>query len=325
VDEITLFEELQPPPPPDAPRMREAARARLTVATSTQLVHPSGRRSTVMTVAAAAALAAGGAGYGLTALHHGSSPRPAKAASTSLTPPVRTVAGLTSVNGCPGQYLTAGTLEQVDSTELTIQPANDTDHVNRVWQAAPVRVATAASTLIWTPVAGTLGDITDGTQVMVQGNWSGQSLAATQVEIRAKGLPPQGSFGPQPPVNRNDVRVLKPQGSPGPPLTQGTVQDVHDGGFTVVSQNPLLGQRRIQVITSTSTSVLTNAGTSLSQLTVGANVVAVGPIGHDGVMAASAVAEPAGPGVLLAGGPVKVRSSSCSASAITTAAILAGA
>jgi hypothetical protein len=56
-----------------------------------------------------------------------------------------------------------------------------------------------------------------------------------------------------------------------------------------------------------------------------ANVVAVGQIARDGVLTASTVAQTSGVRMLLAGGPVKVRTSSCSASAITTAAVLAGA
>ena len=77
--------------------------------------------------------------------------------------------------------------------------------------------------------------------------------------------------------------------------------------------------------TSSSTEVVTKASASLSQLTIGANVVVVGTIGSGGVLTASTVAEPSLMKIELAGGPVKVRTSSCTASAITTAAILAGA
>src|ERR1700722_2724650 len=69
VDEITLFKEIQPPPPADAPRMREAARARLTAAANGAPGHPARpRRRTVLAVASAAALAAAGTSYGLAAV-----------------------------------------------------------------------------------------------------------------------------------------------------------------------------------------------------------------------------------------------------------------
>jgi hypothetical protein len=309
VDEIKLFEELQPPPPPDAPRMRDTARARLITATSNSRMHPAKRRGATLVSVGAAVMVAGGTAYGVAVTQGGSSRLPPS--STSVPP---TAAGLTAVQGCPGKYITAGTLEQASGAQLVIQPvASD-----------QVIVATNASTLITVPATGTVGDITDGSRVQVQGAWSGRSLAVTQVTIQV-GLPPVGSFGPHFPRHSGHVRKLgPPPAMHGPPFATGTVEDAHNGGFTLVTQNPIWRAQRIQVITSSSTKVLTDASASLSQLTVGANVVAVGPIGHDGVMTASTVTEPAGGQILLAGGPVKIRSSGCSASAITTAAILAG-
>jgi hypothetical protein len=324
VDEIKLFEELQPPPPPDAPRMREAARARLTAATSAPLTHPSHparRRGIVVAVAAAAALVTAGTGYGITAVHGGSSPRP----SGSSTP-LSVAAGLTAVHGCPGKYITAGTLKRVSGTRLVIQPANDTDHVNRVWRAQPVTVTTSHSTVVSRPANGTVSDITDGSHVMVQGTWSGRSLAATEVSIEAA-LPPPGSFGPFIKPHQH-VRRIGPPFSEywlAPPFGMGTVVDAHDGSFTMVSDNPLGPEIRIPVITSHSTKVVTRTAVSLSQLELGANVVVVGQIGPHGVLAASTVAvNPSSQQTILAGGPVKIRSSGCSASAITTAVMADG-
>jgi hypothetical protein len=317
VDEIKLFEELQPPPPPDALRMRAAARARLTAATSAQLAHPPRRRGTVLAIVGAATLVAAGTGYGLAATQAGS----VRPGGSRFLP--TTAAGLTAVQGCPGKYITAGTLKQVRGRQLIIQPANDTDHVNRVWRAQPVTVATNASTAITVPATGTVSDITDGSRVMVQGAWTGRRLAATQVAIQA-GLPPAGSFGPRFPRHPGHVRKIgPPKGMPGPPFTTGTVEDAHDGGFTLVARNPLQGVQRVHVITSSATKVLGYTRTSLSQLRLGADVVAVGPIGHDDLLTASTVTEPSGGQIMLAGGPVKIRSSGCSAAAITTAAILA--
>jgi hypothetical protein len=102
----------------------------------------------------------------------------------------------------------------------------------------------------------------------------------------------------------------------------GTVVGADDGSFTVVTQAPR--GLRVQVITSNSATVVTKASASLSQLDLGSNVVAVGQIGPDGVMTASTVSERSVVEVELAGGPARLRTSGCSASAITTAAILAG-
>lgn len=338
VDEVKLFEELQPPPPPDAARMREAARARLAAAMSAPPACPARRRNTVVAAAAAAALVAAGAGYGLTASPDGSGSLPGggpgslpgTATRGSSTRPA-TAAGLTAVRGCPGMYITAGTLEQVSGTRLILQPANDHDHVNRAWRAKPVTVATSASTAVTRPVSGTVSDITDGSHVVVQGTWSGKTLAATQVGIEAA-LPPLSSFGPHVPRNapklgKLGAGVIPPklgQFGPGliPPVVSGTVADAHDGRFTVVTQAP--SGLRVQVVTSGSTTVVAKATASLSQLDLGSDVVAVGQIGSDGVLTAGTVTEPSVMEIVLAGGPAKLRTSSCSASAITAAAIQAG-
>jgi hypothetical protein len=318
VDEIKLFENLQPLPPPDAARMREAARARLTAATSAPLAHPVRRRSTVVAVAAATALVAAGTGYGLTTAQ-GGSPRGATAAPGGSSSPRGTAAGLTAVHGCPGMYITAGTLEQVSGTQLIIQPANDRDHVHSTWRALPVTVATSPSTVITRPASGTVSDITDGSHVTVQGTWSGETLVANQVGIEAT-LPAPSSFGPPVPRNARTIGQLRPGAIP--PFADGTVVDAHDGSFTVVTQVP--PGLRIQVITSDSTKVVTKASASLTQLDLGANVVAVGQIGTNGVLTASTVAESSTVKTVIAGGPAKIRTSGCSASAITTS-VLAGA
>jgi Domain of unknown function (DUF5666) len=316
VDEIELFEELRPPPPPDAPRIREAARARLTAAMNVSPPHPARRRrSTVAAVAAAAALVAAGTGYGLTAARDGGGPRPGPVArsgpSSSPSPPRGTAAGLTAVHGCPGKFVTTGTLEQVSGTQLIVQPPN---------RAQPVTVATSSSTAITRPVSGTVSDITDGSQVLVQGTWSGGTLAAAQVgiEVAMPTLP-----GPALPSHPSKLAPL-PNGGLGPPIANGTVVDAHNGSFTVITRNPIPGTPvRVQVITSPSTTVLANGSTSASQLDLGANVVAVGTAAPDGVLTASTVAEPSVVPTLVAGGLVKLRPSGCSASAVSAAAILA--
>jgi hypothetical protein len=309
VDEIQLFEELQPPLPPDAPRMREAARARLIAAASAPPAHPARRRNAMVAVTAAAALVAAGTGYGLAAAH-GDTPRATAAARSRPASPRGAAAGFTTVQGCPGTYITAGTIEQLSGTQLVIQPAN----------AKPVSVATSSSTVISVPAAGTVSDITDGSQVVVEGTPSGQTLAATKVGISAA-LPPPSSFAPAPPKAGN-TRALR--SSAIPLVTIGTVVNSRDGSFAVVVPAP--ADLQIQVTTSSSTQVVTTASASLAQLNLAANAVAVGQIGSNGVLTASTVAESAPDNnALMPGGPVKLRTSGCSASAITTAAVLAGA
>jgi hypothetical protein len=320
VDEIKLFKELQPPPLPDAPRMRHAAAARLTAAFSAPVAYPARRRNAVVAVAGAAALVAAGAGYSLTAAQGGtgasrgtadaSGGANASANSRSHAQPA-IAAGLTAVRGCPGMYITAGTLEQANGTQLVVQPVHDRHHVT---------VDTSASTAITRPASGTLSDITDGSRVQVQGTWSGQQLAATEVGIEAAlPAPPVPKF----PANGH-VRTHVIKGSLGPPFATGTAVDVHDGGFTVILHNPIAipgARTRVQVITSSATEVVGRVSASASQLDLRSNVVAVGPIGASGVMAASAVAESSIIGTLLAGGPIALKPAGCSAAAITTAAI----
>jgi len=315
VDEIKLYEELRRPLPPDALRMRQAARTRLTAAMGSPPAPPASRRRTVVAVAGAAAVVAAGTGYGLTAAQGGvSSPRGTTSARGGSTSQSAVAAGLAAVRGCPGMYITAGTLEKVSGTRLIVQPAHGQDHVT---------VDTTSSTAISRPASGTVSDITDGSQVIVTGTWSGQKLAASQVGIGAA-LPAL----PGPKLPAKGVRTFAPKRSFGPPAAMGTVVDAHDGGFTVILRNPLAlpgARTQVQVITTNSTEVVARVSASPSQLDLTSNVVAVGPIGANGVLTASTVAESSPQfQTLLAGGPVKLKPSSCSASAITTAAIQAG-
>jgi hypothetical protein len=283
-----------------------------------QSYHPrmvNRRLAAGVAVAAAASVVAAGAGYGITAAQVGSSPLPGTTAGST------SAAGLTAVHGCPGMYMTAGTLRQVSGTRLVVKPANDTDHVNRVWRAKPVTVATTRSTAVTIPTTGTLSDITDGSRVEVSGTWSGSSLAAAQVSL-VTGKPPQVSYGLLFKGKPGHLHRTGPKGMRFPAVN-GTVADADNGGFTVLDDDPLLGNYRVRVITSSSTKVQGYTRTRLSQLNLGANVVAVGTIGRDGVMTAITVAESGVNVMILAGGPVNIRTAGCSASAITTAAVLA--
>lgn len=297
MDEIKLFEQLQPPPPPDALRMREAARARLAAAASAPRAHPARRRRITIAAVSAVAMAAAGVGYGLTATLGGT------AAHGAPSPLTTTAAGLTAVEGCPGMYRVAGALKQVSGTRLIIM-----GHF-------PVTVATTSSTSVTVPASGTAGDITDGSDVIVEGEWSGTTLVAGKVGIEAG-------------LGLRTAAVA----SPAPTLASGTVTDVHHGSFTVAATfisdlRPI--HRMIPVTTTNSTLVMTSDSASLSQLNTGVGVVAVGRIGPDGMLTASTVAEPSflavGLGLGLGNGPYKLQPSGCSPSEIAAAASVAGA
>jgi hypothetical protein len=315
VDEIKLYEGLQPPPPPDALRMRQAARARLTAAMTAPPAHPASRRRTVVAVAGAAALVAAGTGYSLTAAQGGaSSPRGTAAGRSGESSRPAVAAGLTAVSGCPGMYITAGTLERVNGAQLIIESWIGMSLGKAVFLAKPVTVATTPSTAITRPASGTIGDITDGSGVFVQGSWSGETLVASQVGIEAA-LPSPSTFVPR--VPRNAPRLgHKPVPGAMAPFVDGTVVDAHDGSFTVVTQAP--PGFEVRVTTLSSTEVFARISVSPSQLDLRSNVVAVGPIGANGVMTASTVAESSLITSLIAR-PAKIRSSGCSAAAITTA------
>ncbi len=266
---------------------------------------PRHRRSAVVAVAAAAALVAGGTAYGLTAAVGGSSSAPG------------TTAGLTAVQGCPGEFIAAGTLQKVSGTQLTLGNPS----------LQPVTVGTSAATVISSTETGTLSDISDGSQVEVAGTWSGQALAATQVGI---GVTPKTPRSPG--SQRGHARPTQGSaaGAQPRPFVVGTVVQVTNGSFTVVTDGLLYAfkvtgrPRRVEVVTSSSTEVVMNAHSSLSQLHIGAAFVAAGRIGHNGTLAAGSVAEEPMLQVALGGTLAKLRPSGCSAAAITTAVFQSG-
>ncbi len=263
------------------------------------------RRGAVVAVAAAAALVAGGTAYGLAAARGGSSS------------PRNATAGLTAVQGCPGEFAAAGNLEQVSGTQLTLENPS----------LQPVTVETSAATVISSTVTGTLSDITDGSQVEVAGTWSGQTLAATQVGI---GVTPKTPHPPGSQPGHARPTQSSPTAAQPRPFVMGTVVHATNGSFTVVAKGLLYGfkvkgmPRRVKVVTSRSTEVLVNTRSSLSQLHTGAAFVAVGRIGHNGTLTAGSVAEEPMLQVALGGSLLKLRPSGCSASAITTALLQAG-
>jgi Domain of unknown function (DUF5666) len=273
------------PPPPLLP-------AALTGAGLTQPAMPrdgrrralTGRKPHKLLAAAAAAgvLAAAGVSYG---------------AVTGLTGPSRQVpatnqngnatsAGLTTVNGCTGLYATSGTLERLADTSLILKTAN----------GRSVQVTTSSATKISREVTGSLSDIKDGTKVFVAGTNSNGTIAARNIGVgmaititkpaapKVPNLPGLGAGQPAP--GKISVQLG---------LASGTVADASAGSFTVVEADGT----RVPVTTSNSTTVITLASVTLSQLRTGAFTVAVGSTQPDGTLAATTIEQEAIP----TGGP----------------------
>jgi hypothetical protein len=306
VDEIKLFERLEPPLPPDAAGIREAARDRLSAAMSTP--HQARRRrSSVVAVAAAAVLVAAGATYGLAAGDH-PAPRPAGS-------PVRSTAGLAAVSGCPRTYVAAGTLEHVNGAILTVRIA-EVQVGNDRHRYSDVAVRTYPSTVITGPVRAAVGAITDGSIVTVQGIWSGSVFTATEVAFQEPS-PVAGYYAAKPWPARARRWWIR-----GGTLT-GIVAGALDGRFTVRTTTPSAPRLWTPVVTTASTKVVAAGRISSGRLDRGANVVVVGHLGPDAELAAEAVTEPV-PGGDYTAGVQNLGSSGCSASAITAAVIAAG-
>lgn len=290
MDEITLFEQLRPPAPANAPWIREAARVRLAAASAPQgrPARPARRRVTL--AVSAAALAVAGASYGLTA---GLSGTAAEGGSGS---PAAT-AGLTAVSGCPGMYFRAGPLMKVNGTQLTIGS----------WPASTATVTPATSVTV--PVPGTASDITVGSHVLVAGNSTGTTFTAAMVAI-------------EPPL---PLRVVSAAG-PKPVKIIGTVDSVRDGSFTVtvpeISEHSQFNAK-FQVTMADSTQVIKPATAGLRQLHVGDSLVVVGRLGPHGALTASTVIEPSFIPVFTTDRPVKVHPASCSAAGIAAAVLTA--
>ncbi len=187
-------------------------------------------------------------------------------------------AALTTVGGCTGLKEASGTLEQASGTGLVIKTAS----------GQLVTVTASASTHVSLGRAP-LTDITDGAFVMVGGRESGETIAAHAVGL---GLSPFNG------------RIVAP---PEVATAQGTVADAGPSGFTVVRPDGT----RVAVTTSSETNVnLLHA--SLSQLRTGVSSIAIGRVGPDGTLAATAILQPG-----VSGGKLEVKG--CSPGSITTA------
>jgi hypothetical protein len=201
------------------------------------------RRRTLVVAAAASLLLIGGGSYGLSvALRDGGGARPAVGRKAPTLG-----AGLIAIDGCPTLAGTSGTLQQVNGSDLVIMTADG--------QSVPI--TTSSSTNVGREATGSLDDIRDGTQVIVNGAESDGSIAAATVGVGAVGA-----------VKMAPANLGLSKGG----LAAGTVADVESGGFTVVEPNGT----HVAVATGGSTTVVTLSTADVDQLQVGEFTVALG-------------------------------------------------
>ena len=213
-----------------------------------------------LAAAAAAVLFAAG-GYGVsTVLRHASRSHAATQADAVLT-----------ATGCSTLKAAGGTLTSVNGSTLTIRTAD----------GSSVTVTTSADTKVVREVAGTLSDVTDGTQVTVFGSNSGETIDANSVALGNGGASSLGKL-PDSPAGSGGLSLRLG-------LASGTVADVTSSGFTVNETNG----SRVQVTTSPDTTVLTLVTSSIGELKAGKLTSAVGAPGPDGTLAATTVEQEA--------------------------------
>ncbi len=162
---------------------------------------------------------------------------------------------LTAVSGCPVLEQASGTLEQVNGSNLVVKTSS----------GQSLTVTTTAATKK-NAGGALLADITNGASVTAWASSSHGALAAFFVFI---GSTAQAHLQPR----------------TGSVVISGTVADASTTGFTVVTADGT----RVPVTTSAETGVSV-LDASLSQLPVGAAILAVGYAGPDGTLSAQGVA-----------------------------------
>jgi hypothetical protein len=271
------------------------------------------RVTAVVSAAASVAVVAGGAGLAA-AFAGGGAPGTRPPTSGGL----RTVsAGLTAVNGCHALDATSGTLEQVNWPNLVVKTSD----------GQSVSVATSASTKTSREVSGSLDDIHDGAQVVVESTEPDGTTVARSVGVGMGSIIGKLTKLPVPPVL--PVKVGGTGIAPKLGLASGTVVDAGAGGFTLVEPNGA----RVPVTTTSSTTVTVLSSAGVSDLKTGELTVAVGTSGKSGTLEADSVEQeavspsvlPDGhlplPGIGRGGGIAGLPNLGCSAQTVATAAL----
>lgn len=176
-----------------------------------------------------------------------------------------------TATGCSTLKAVGGTLTAVNGSALTIRTVG----------GSSVTVTTSADTKVVRQVAGTISDISDGTQVTVFGSNSGGTIDAKSVAIRDGTASSLGKL-PADPGGESGISLRLG-------LASGTVSGVTSSGFTVNEPDG----SHVRITTSTGTTVLTLVTSAIGQLAVGKLTSAVGTPGPDGTLAATMVEQDA--------------------------------
>jgi hypothetical protein len=280
--------------------------------------HPTGNRRlsrrAYLGAAAAALLVVAAGSYGLLAGFGGPGSRPATRGG-----PRTVLAGLTAVKGCSGLDETLGTLDEVVGPNLVVKTSD----------GQSVTVATSASTKVSREVSGSLDDVHDGAQVVVETTQSNGTTVAQSIGVgmgnvigKLKQLP----IPPVLPVKAGGTAIAPKLG-----LASGTVADASTGGFTVVEPDGTA----VAVITTRSTTVTVLSAAGMSSLETGEFTVAVGTTRTSATLEADSVEQeavspsvlPNGrlplPGTGQGGGTASLPDLGCSAQTVATATLLA--
>jgi len=166
--------------------------------------------------------------------------------------------------------------------------------------STPVTVRLNDQTAIRKQVAGTLADIKPGEAITAQGDagTDGTTAATTVQLVAADGAGTQslggmlgqmsgmrGQFGAQ---GGQAGRGAQPQGAAG--IVFGTVESVANNVVSVTRPGGATAQASpVKITISEKTTITKTAAGDIKDIVEGANVVAVGPRGADGIVTASSV------------------------------------
>lgn len=184
-------------------------------------------------------------------------------ALTAATSPAAPASGASCVSP---RRVASGTLKAINGSTLTVTNAKGT----------AITVKTDSNTKVTAIVKGSLGDVTKGATVVVEGTSSGTGAAtaitASHVDIAGITLPASPAGG---------ARVFGPgpKGTSG--LALGTVESVSSSGFTLSS-----GGNTITVTASSSTVFAKAESIAASALTIGQPIAITGTPNSDGSITA---------------------------------------
>lgn len=239
---------------------------------------PSSKRRAVLGAFAAALIAAALAFTVVLATHGSSSSSAATATTNSST-------NGQNGSGGPGGFAgrggggTVGSISAVSGSTLTIKDFN----------GQSTKVATTSKTTVTKSVSGALSDINVGDHVTVVGTGSTTQLAAQRITDTGTSATAGGTAGgafPGGGGGGNGNGAAPPGGTSSFSFATGTVKSVNESTFVVASSSGSTST----VTTSSSTTVTKQTAGTVSDLSVGEQVVVTGTT-NNGVVTATSIRE----------------------------------